>query len=668
MKKILLGTSCVIAGTLMAMGAASAKAVDEVDPKELLNLSLAQLSNMEITSVSKTAEKASEAAAAIFVITQDDIKQSGMTSIPELLRMVPGLSVAQSGAHEWAISSRGSTGQFANKLLVLIDGRSVYTPLFSGVWWDMQDTPLQDIERIEVIRGPGATLWGSNAVNGVINIITKNAKDTQGGLASVSAGTVDNALTTVRYGAKAGDNTYARVYAKYDNVASFPNLHDQDRHDAYDKGQSGFRMDGSDGGNIKYTLQGDIYRSVQSDPTNVPVLSAALTNYINHSDVAQGANMLGRVSFTDSDDGLWTLQTYYDYAMRDMFILQHEINTIDVDLQRTWKYGDRQEFVAGTGYRMVADNNTTPTIYFHLNPGSRTYSLFNAFVQDKIALVRNELFLTLGSKLEHNDDTGFQPQPSAKLTWLIDSAQTWWSSISRADRTPNRFADNGTLVAQTVHLGGPNYAFLEQVGVPGTRAEKLDAYETGYRVELMKNLSVDIATFYNRYSNVIVNRQGAQTTYTFPGFGTYNIIPVTPVNGNTAHSNGIELSSDWKVTDKWKLAASYTYIDFKREFKEALPINNAQPPQQANIRSTLMLPHNLEMDNSIYYVDQLHYQHIPSYIRVDARLAWKAMDNLELSLVGQNLFDNAHPEFTGFIYESAGQVPRTVYANITWKF
>ena len=301
MKKILLGTSCVIAGTLMAMGAAPAKAVDEVDPKDLLNLSLAQLSNMEITSVSKTAEKASEAAAAIFVITQDDIKQSGMTSIPELLRMVPGLSVAQSGAHEWAISSRGSTGQFANKLLVLIDGRSVYTPLFSGVWWDMQDTPLQDIERIEVIRGPGATLWGSNAVNGVINIITKNAKDTQGGLASVSAGTVDNALATVRYGAKADDNTYARVYAKYDNVASFPNLQDQDRHDAYDKGQSGFRMDGSNGGNIKYTLQGDIYRSVQSDPTNVPVLSAALTNYINHSDVAQGANMLGRVSFTDSE-------------------------------------------------------------------------------------------------------------------------------------------------------------------------------------------------------------------------------------------------------------------------------------------------------------------------------------------------------------------------------
>ena len=664
---VLTRSVCLLPFTLLLAG--QALAAEEINPNELVNLSLAQLSDIEITSVSKKSEKASEAAAAIFVITQDDIRSSGMTSIPELLRMVPGLSVAQAGAHEWAISSRGATGQFANKLLVLVDGRSVYTPLFSGVYWDVQDTPLQDIERIEVIRGPGATLWGANAVNGVINIITKSAKDTQGGLLSVSEGTVDNALTTARYGAKIDDNSYARVYAKYDDRASFDNQRAQDRHDAWNKAQSGFRIDGGNGGDTTYTLQGDVYRSHENTPTSVPILAAALVRPFNNRDLAEGTNILGRVTHKDGDNATWTLQMYYDYVNRDTFLLDDRRNTFDIDLQRTWKPGERHEVVVGAGYRLVTDNSPG-NMYFSLNPVNRSDNLFNAFAQDKIALVPEKFFLTLGSKFERNDYSGFELQPSGRLTWLIDAEQTWWSSVSHAVRSPNRFASDGNLVLQPVNLGGGNFAFYEATGKSNTSSEKLNAYETGYRVQLFKRASLDFSAFYNRYSNLIVNNVGGVTPVTFPGFGVYNIIPVSPSNGNVAHSHGLEIASNWEVTDYWKLAASYTYIDFKRIYNEQLASlgSNRQPPQQANLRSTLRLPYNVELDNSFYYVDQLKNIHIPSYIRADVRLAWKAMDNLELSLVGQNLFDKAHPESTGFVYESTAQVPRAMYGNITWKF
>ena len=666
-KILLLAFGTILAGTT-ALSSTAVLAADEINPKELINLSLEQLSNIEVTSVSKKSEKESEAAAAIFVITQDDIHRSGMTSIPELLRMVPGLSVAQAGAHEWAISSRGATGQFANKLLVLMDGRTVYTPLFSGVYWDIQDTPLQDIERIEVIRGPGATLWGANAVNGVINIITKSAKDTQGGYASLSAGNIDNALTTVRYGAKIDDNNYARIYTKYDDRASFKTTANQDRHDAWNKAQSGFRADGSNGGDLSYTIQGDIYHSHESTPTFVPVLSAALTNFVDNRDLAEGANVLARLNHKDGDSANTTLQMYYDYVDRNTIVLEDKQNTFDIDLQRSWKPFESHEVVMGAGYRVVSDNEGT-NHYFNLTPQNRTDNLFSAFGQDKIALIPESFFLTLGSKFEHNAYSGFEMQPSGRLTWLIDSTQTWWSSISHAVRSPNRGSSDENLVLQTVPLGGGNYAFYQANGRP-TGSEKLNAYETGYRVQVTKQASVDISAFYDRYSNLLVNNVGSVTTVNYPGFGNYFIIPVTPVNGNVAHSHGVEIAANWDVTDYWKLTPSYSYIDFKRLYPEQLAslVVNKQPPQQASLRSVLLLPDDVEMDNSLYYVDGLKNVNVKTSLRFDTRIAWKVMDNLEVSLVGQNLLYGSHTEFTGFANERFAKVPRSGYGNITWKF
>lgn len=666
--KSLLVRSTIL-GTLACMlSSPSVMAEDKLDTKELLNLSLEQLSNIEVTSVSKRSEKASEAAAAIFVITPDDIRRSGATSIPEVLRIVPGLSVAQSGSHEWAITSRGTSNQFANKLLVLIDGRSVYTPLFSGVNWDVQDIMLQDIERIEVIRGPGATLWGANAVNGVINIITKSAKDTQGGLLSASAGNLDRSLNDVRYGAKVGDDTYARVYAKYDDRKEFENMTGRGVHDDWNKIQSGFRADGTRS-NIAYTLQGDIYHSDQNYVYNLPNAASApsFIDTINYREPSQGANLLGRLTYTQSPDSIWTLQTYFDNAQRKRAILSDDINTFDIDLQHSWIPHERHEIVWGLGYRLIESDIKGSAIAFFSPASSRT-NLFNAFVQDKIALVPKDFFLTLGSKFEHNAYTGFEMQPSARLTWLINDKQTWWSSASHAVRTPNIFTSTGYILQDAASFGGAAYGTV----IPNSNltSENLNAYEMGYRIQPVKTVSLDVSTFYNVYGKLVTSSFGAPTLINVPGIGATAIVPVMPVNGNSGTTSGVEIAANWEVTPIWQLNASYTRLNFTLKNAEVtgFSVKGTSPKDQANLRSTLSLPHNFEIDNAIYYVDKLPGASIPSYYRFDARLSWKPLENLELSLVGQNLFDDEHPEFSPFLFQNSAQVPRAYYGNITWKF
>ncbi len=646
----------------------TASAMDDINPDELLNLSLEQLSNIEVTSVSKRSEKASEAAGAIFVITQDDIRRSGHTSIPELLRMVPGLSVAQSSSHGWVITSRGTSNQFANKLLVLMDGRSVYTPLFSGVYWDAQDTILQDIERIEVIRGPGATLWGANAVNGVINIITKGARDSQGGLLSQTVGTLNRSLTSIRYGGKIGNNDYARIYAKYDDRASIKNMAGHDVQDDWNKAQSGFRADGTHSDNITYTLQGDAYRSGESYVFNIPNAASAPTfiDIIPDREISRGANLLGRLNYKDSSNASWTLQAYYDYAYRNNLVLENAIHTFDIDLQRTWSEG-LHDIVWGMAYRLITDWADV-TFYDFLVPDHRVDNLFSAFIQDKIALVPEEFFLTLGSKFEHNDYTGFELQPSARLTWLIDNKQTWWSSASHAVRTPNRFSETGSVLLDAASTGGA--AYVGTVPNADALSEVLNAYEMGYRIEPNRSVALDIAIFYNDYSRLITNSVGAPTAINVPGFGLTPVVPITPINGNSGTTTGIEVAGSWEASDTWRLNAAYTRLNFtlKNAEQAGFTVKGNSPQNQFNLRSTLNLPHNLELNNALYYVDELKGINIPSYVRFDVRLAWKPIENLEVSLVGQNLFDRRHPEFTGFIYQNAAQVPRAYYGNITWKF
>jgi len=671
--------STALASLGMLLIAASAQAADDMNPKDLVNLSLAELSNIEVTSVSKKSEKEIDAAAAIYVITQDDIKHSGMTSIPELLRMVPGLDVAQSGAHEWAITSRGSNGQFSNKLLVLIDGRAVYTPLFSGVYWDIQDTPLQDIDRIEVIRGPGATLWGANAVNGVINIITKSAKDTQGGFVSETAGNQINSSTTVREGAKIDDDAYVRVYAKYDDESQFRNMQDNGAHDAWNKAQSGFRSDWKEGESQSFTLQGDAYHSGNTGIVGL-IQPDASTVSTNVNEIADGGNILGRWDNKFSKDSDLTVQMYYDDAKRSQLLYSDNVQTADFDMQHTWTALQGNEIIWGAGYRLVksdfqANGATALGVpYIQFAPQSQSDNLFSAFLQDKITLIPNDVFLTLGSKFEHNDFTGFEFQPSARLSWLVDSKQTVWAAISRAVRTPSIGTSDSQLIIAPVGAGP--LAVLEQVGSKQTQSEELVAYELGYRVQPAKNMSLDVSTYYNNYNRLLLGMPGAATPETSPLIGTYFIIPISPINAGTAHSYGIETTAKWNPESWVELAGSYTLLEMTFDQPDPLgyDFNNKTPRQQFNARATFKLPYDVEFTTSAYYVDKIAAidlntgNDVPAYTRVDARLAWKPLDSLELSLVGQNLLDNAHQEFSGFLYQGSSQVPRTVYGNITWKF
>lgn len=643
----------------------------DLSPQAILNMSLAELANQEITSVSKKSEKASEAAAAIFVITQEDIKRSGATSIPEILRMAPGLDVAQAGAHDWSVSARGFNDQFANKLLVLIDGRTIYSPLFSGVIWQDQDTLLEDIDRIEVIRGPGATLWGANAVNGVINIITKSAKDTQGGLVTATAGNMDKAITGGRYGVKIGDDSYMRAYAKYNDTNEQYNLNGSNGGDGWQKQQAGFRTDSKLDDGDSLTVQGDTYKTSQGYRYTFPQITAPYASNVAQNVGTSGVNILSRWTKNISSQSSTTTQFYIDNTQYKSDSIAYNVTTADVDFQHMWTGWQGNEIIWGAGYRFTADHEgTTPLL--NLVPAERNNNLLNAFLQDKITLIPDSLFLTLGSKFEHNDYTGIEVQPSARMSYLISDTQTLWGSVSRAVRTPSRFTSDGQL---SLGVAPPNTT-NPPIGIPtlivssatkGVDSEELVAYEVGYRIQPTKSVSLDIATFYNDYSRLLTSTFGTPTVM---GGGAYLLQPLVTVNNGAASSLGYEITAKVDATQNWQLTGSYTYLDLKIDDNGGVGFSfvGKQPKNQFNIRSTYLFPYNVEMTNSLYYVDQLSSIDIPGYYRFDTKVSYEVLKGMEVSLVGQNLLDNRHSEFSSFFYQSPEQIGRSFYANVTVKF
>ena len=640
---------------------------------------------IEVYSPSKRSEKLSETSAAITVLTQDDIARSGATSIPEALRLVPGLDVAQVDAEQWAISARGFNDIFADKLLVLQDGRSLYTPLFSGVFWNVQDTFMEDIERIEVIRGPGASLWGANAVNGVINITTKSARDTQGLLVTGGGGTIERAFGGVRYGDKLADDLYFRVYGKYfdrqDSV--FPNGQEAD--DAWQKGQGGFRLDWDKtetSGNL-LTLQGDIYRSVGNQtfntfaPNNPPFYSQTI-----HQDNYRttGGNVLGRFThvFSSPSDAAaersdLQVQFYYDRSEQDTIIFKEQRDTFDVDFQHQFAIGWWNHIVWGAGYRSSADRiGNTPTISFY--PDHQTTELFNAFAQDEIRLLPQRLRFTLGAKLEHNDYTGYEFQPSGRLLWTPTPHQAIWGAISRAVRTPSR-AEEGVVLNQAVPP-----AVVSLYGNQNFEAEELLAYELGYRLEARKNVTLDLALFYNVYHDLRSQEIGSSPTQPLvspppPPFPP-QWIPTYLGNGLAGDTYGFEVAPAWQVTDWWRLQPAYSLLKMQLHSQPGSSdttspafIEGSSPQQQFSLRSLMDLPHHLTFDWTLRYVDQLPAFNIHSYFALDLRVGWHPNPGLELALVAQNLLNAHHAEFAPtFIGTQRTEVPASVYGQLTWHF
>jgi len=620
----------------------------QLNPDDLKEKSLKELMEVMVTSVSKKAEKLSEAASAITVITQEDIRRSGATSLPEALRLAPNLEVAQVDSHEWAISARGFNSTTANKLLVLIDGRSVYTPLFSGVFWDVQDTVLEDIDRIEVISGPGATVWGANAVNGVINILTKSARDTQGFLLYGGGGTEQRAFGGVRYGGQLGTNAYYRVYTKYFDRDDTPLPNGVDGQDAWQMGQGGFRVDWYPGEANQLTVQGDGYGGAINQPANGDIRVA-------------GGNLLGRWSHTFSEESDLKAQFYYDRTHRQVpLTFAEDLDTYDFDLQHRFPLGERQDIVWGLNYRLSEDR-VANTPNFAFLPAQLSFQLFSAFVQDEITLVRDRLRLTLGSKFEHNDFSGFEFQPSGRLSWTVTSRQTLWAAISRAVRTPSRidqdfFVPNNSPPPPFALAGGPEFV-----------SEELRAYELGYRVRPIDRLSFSLAAFYNDYDNLRSLEPGSPSGP-----------PFTVGNGLEGESYGAELAGSYQMTSWWRWQAGYTYLQEHIRLKPgSLDFNQARgegsdPENQFSVRSSIDLPGDVELDAALRYVDVLQNiangvrGTVPSYLELDVRLSWMPVKNLELSVVGQNLLDRQHPEF-GFP-TSRHEIQRGAFVKVTWRF
>jgi len=596
-----------------------------------------ELMNVEVTLVSKRPERLADAASAIQVITQEDIRRSGASTLPEALRLASNLMVAQFNAHDWAITARGFNGvplsnnSLADKLLVMIDGRSIYTPLFAGVFWDVQGVVLDDIDRIEVVSGPGGALWGANAVNGVINIVTKSARKTQGLYATAAAGTLLEDMAAVRYGSHVGDSLFYRVYAqRYDGYSS--NLpHGGDAKDDWRMTQSGFRMDYQPSDANALTFQGDAYLGSEGGPAGVLV---------------NGQNVLGRWTHTYSVESDVTVQLYIDHTYRNFTIqsLRDAVTTYDLDAQHRFALGERHRLLWGGNIRFARDAvNNVPT--FLIVPPRRTLQLFSGFVQDEIGVVPDRVNVTLGTKLEHNTYSGLEIQPSARLAWTLTQRQTVWMAISRAVRAPSRF--DADLVAPG--LGG-------LAGNPDFAAEKVVAYELGYRVQPVDNVSVSLATFTNRYTDL--------RSIDVVGGSSPSSLPFQFANDQRGTSSGVELSTNAQLTPRWRIRGGYTYFEKRLRPTSAnvLPVSadveGNDPRNQLLLQSIMNLPGHTQFDVVTRYVDSLPNYPVPQYVTSDARLGWEHRA-FEFSVVGRNLWRRRQQEF------GITAIPRSVYGKIT---
>jgi iron complex outermembrane receptor protein len=629
---------------------------------------LEELGQIEVTTASKVPVKASRTPAAIYVITQEDIRRSGATSIAEALRLAPGVEVARVDSNTWSLGVRGFGSALSRSVLVLIDGRTVYTPLFAGVYWQVQDTLLEDIERIEVIRGPGGTIWGANAVNGVINIITKNAKDTNGLLVSTGGGNIDQGFVNFRFGAGNRKSFNYRIYGKA--FTRGPEFHpDQRQFDDWRMGQAGFRSDWDLHNRDTLTLQGDLYNGDAGQRVGITSYSPPFMTNVQQNAELAGGNLLGRWKRVLGAGSDIQLQTYYDRTDRKQANFAESRDTFDIDFIHHLTLPRRQDFLWGLGVRLSSGNATevVPTVAF--TPNHFTDKLYSAFIQDEIPLAGNQLSLTIGSKFLHNSYSGFEVQPTARLLWTPSPRQTVWGAVTRAVRTPSRIEEDLQLTAL---LSPSPLTFFRITGDRKFTSEHLIGYEAGYRTLLRSKFYLDIAAFHNNYDHLLSIEPGTPFSETSPP-PPHVVVPSFFRNGLFGNTSGFEIAPDWTPTSWWRLRGSYSYLhmDLNKEAasQDASTANSTQgssPHHQITIRSSLNLPKKLEFDQTFRYVSALPAQLVEAYATADVQFSWRATGSLELSVVGQNLFQPHHAEFGGDPGALVG-IARSAYAKITWQ-
>jgi len=650
--------------------------------QQLKSMSLENLMKITVFSASKKSEQLSDVAAAMYVITREDIRRSGARTLPDLLRGVPGLTVANMDSHTWAVSSRGFTGLFSNKLLVLMDGRTLYTPLYSGVYWDMQDTLLEDIERIEIIRGPGATIWGANAVNGVINIITRKAEDTGGVFLSAGGGSLDKSLLNARFG-KAGEQLSYRVYAKNLNRDNFEAHEGTGGHpDDWQTRKAGFRIDWTTSSTGQLTFQGDIYTG-KSDQL---MTLGSDTNFQTDVDYS-GGNLQLQLQKQLNGGSELNIQAYMDRTLRDDGFLDQSQTIWDLSFNHHFSFLGNQEIIWGGGYRYITDQ-TSGNLENTWDPASDSNTIFNMFLQDDFSMLDHKLHLLLGSKFEHNDYTGCEIQPTARIIWTPDTQNSFWAAISRAVRTPSRtdrdLTSTGIMTtATTITIdtpGGPvTVPALTSVNVYGDKnfaAEELLAYELGYRSQLNTDVSLDIALFYNDYKELRTQEPGTPVIDS-TAIPVEIIVPVSLGNNMSGESFGAEVVANWQASDIWRLRGSYSWINIQLHHHGTSgdligeTDENTTPEHQASLNSYVDLPHNLEWDTTLFYFSRFYINPeypVPAHLRCDMRLGWNPTPVWELSVKVENLFDDQHQEFFDNLGLITSEVPRNWYAEIKYRF
>lgn len=621
--------------------------------RELADLSIEELLNESITSVSKKEQRLGDAAAAITVLTNDDIRRSGATTLVDALRLAPGVDVAAVNSHESAVSVRGFNNVFANKLLVMIDGRSVYNSVSSGVIWDLQQTPLEDIDRIEIIRGPGATIWGANAVNGVINIVTRSAQASQGGLLVGGVGDVHKTLSGARYGGELGEHTYYRLFSSYQSNNDSPLASGQTANDGWRVRHGGWRVDhyADDGTQLTW----------QADATDVDASGANVHGY--------NVNTLGRWSRAWSARSSAEVQAYYDRSARDEPSRANaRADTLDLSAQHTFGLGARNDVIWGVGYRHMHDTMVQSNDYVMVRNGKVDLQLFSVFAQDEFQVLPEKLTLTAGLKVEHNDFTGFELQPSVRAMYKPAQSQTVWAAASRAVRTPSLSESKDTFaVPAAAPFQGPDGGFYVPTvvsnGNPG--AEVLWAYELGYRIQPERRISVDLASFYNVYSELITY---ADITRLVPGT-PFGVAELPVKNLLSGKSYGAEIVVMFAPSDTWRLTGSYALL--KEHFigqknVSQFRLGSSSPEHQVSLRSSHDFTARTSLDIQLRYVE--HIESVPSYVTADVRLAYRWTEQLELSLTGQNLLQKQHAELGAQPLTVSAEVPRGVYGKFTWRF
>jgi len=600
---------------------------------DILGTPIEQLMDITVTTASRREETLSQVPAAVHVLTAEDIRRSRATSVPEVLRLVPGVQVAKVDNNKWAVSIRGFHSQIANKLLVLIDGRSIYDPLFSGVFWEAEEVAMKNIDRIEVIRGPGGTLWGANAVNGVINIITKHPRDTQGTQISVGAGNVDRALVNASHSWMPSERAYARVYVR--GVERGDGYHpDGDPGDDAQAGRTGFRVDMDLADRSRLMFKGDAYNGSfgQLEATG------------GSRDINQKGQSLTAQWRSSQPAGTETMaQIWYSRTELKHFALSEQRDTFDVELQRTHALARNQTLVWGIDYRISRDDIRDSALV-GVRPSRRQDDLYSLYIQDSIDFPDRGLQLTLGSKFEHNDYSGLEIQPNVRLAWLANPRTTFWGAVSRAVRIPSRLESDLTS------------AFLQ--GNRGFDSEVLVAYEAGWRKEVTKTLHVDVSAFYNDYERL--------RSIEPSGFGN-----LTFGNEMYGHGSGIELAGTWQVQTDWRLSLSAGLLNLNLKVEPgsadangAALLEDSDPQRQLVLRSLHDIRPGLEFEATARYVSALPALNVPEYLAFDIGLGWRIREDLALSIAGTNLFDGHHPEQGG---TTATEVRRGLFAELQWR-